>query len=109
MIKREIREYVSDGTLYIAFRGCYDYLEFDEVIRTLREEIRVDCVRISGLSAMDGYSEKDGIRLSWVFNNWDCIEASYDDPTNLEAVAKIREWAKIIFNNLIKKFGEYYT
>jgi hypothetical protein len=102
---KRLAEYEYEGSLVFNFHGFYDFVEFDEVIRTLREEIKVEDSKFSGLDAMDGYSVKDGIRLNWVFNNWDCIKATYNTLNNDEAVSKIRDWTKVIYANLMKKFG----
>jgi len=101
-----LREYGNDKCYSVTFDGFYDYEEFKEVMRILEEVIGFDEIKISGLDAMDGYSIKDDIRLSWKFNNWDCIEFDYDNPKSDSHIKIVKGWARMIFDLLINKFGE---
>ena len=106
MIEKKLLEYKDENVLRITFDGFFDYKEFEEVRRTLREEIGVRRDFFSyGWESATGKTVFEGITLEWKFNNWDCIQLNYHNPSNPESVEKVRSWAKIIFENLIKKFG----
>jgi len=108
MIERRILEYRDDSVLSITIDGFFNYEEFAEVIRILKEVIGVSCPYfITGWESMVGETTKDEIELKWKFNNWDCIQLQYINPKDDASVEKVRKWAKIIFENLISKFGEF--
>ncbi len=91
---------------HVIFRGFYNYEEVEEAVRVMRDVIVVDEIKLTGLDAMVGYSTKNGIRLKWIFNNWDCITWQYDYPENKEAVIKIKSWAEKVFEAILQKYPD---
>lgn len=96
----------NGGAFIVVFSGFYDAEELLEAVRIMKEEIRVDEIRVTGLDAMTGYSVRDGIQIEWLFNNWDCITWKYNQPNNTEAINVIKSWAYIVFEGLIRVFPD---
>jgi len=106
MVERKMIEYKDNKILIVTLFGFYNYNEFEEVERILKDEINATLLDFSsGWEASRGYSIKDGIKLEWKFSNWDCIQLNYHNPKDEVSIKKVQEWANIIFNNLINKFG----
>lgn len=106
---RKMLEGNDEDKLIIVFDGFCNYEEFEEVRRTLKEEIRMEIINISyqgwGDSA-EGTTFLNEIELKWKFSNWDSIQIEYLKPKDEASREEVRQWAKLIYSNLIKKFGE---
>jgi len=99
----------DEDQLIIVFDGFCNYEELEEVRRTLKEEIEMERINISYLGwgdSAEGTTFLNGIELLWKFSNWDSIQLEYLNPKDEASREVVRQWAKLIYTNLIKKFGE---
>lgn len=110
MKKRAIKEFIHEGKFKIWFNGFFDYKHFEKAINVYTKDIGAVCIN-SSMGFFDSAScvtLLEGIELQWYFDNWVCIELSYQNANDNKAIEKIKLWAEKIFGKLIEEFGEYY-
>lgn len=91
----------SKNEYIFAFVGFDDYNDYIQIINIIKNVLKPDICKYSGLTDMYGYFEKDGLQVdvefNWMIDN--CLIFKGERTEN--NLQKVREWAKIIFDNLM--------
>ncbi|MEL4105372.1 hypothetical protein AAFA46_00840 [Oscillospiraceae bacterium WX1] len=103
---RRLFEVLLSGNNYVfGFAGFEESEDFSKIMKIIEEEIRPNRCNGGGLEDKLGYFDKDGFRVEVEFNSIMGNFLVYQGQRSDENLAKIREWAKIIFDNLMLGIG----
>jgi hypothetical protein len=101
MEKQLIETSYKNKEKYFYFVKYDDWKDFIRIVKIVKENIVPDKIKYSGITDMNGYFIKDGIRIEI---NYDFTgnELLYKDTGNPEDLEKVRGWAKTIWDELQK-------
>ncbi|NPV90072.1 MAG: hypothetical protein HPY50_04760 [Firmicutes bacterium] len=85
------------------FRDCEDFVTMTKIIKVI---IKPNSIQYSGIIDMDGYFVKDGIRVEMEYDSMTGNELIYKGDRSEEKVAKVRQWAQIVFSELMRRDQE---
>ena len=97
----EVPEENGDWSFYF---NCYDYWEdFLLIFNIADEKIQPMERHYRGITEMDGYFIKDGIRMEVFFWDMDGNRMVYKSTGKAEDAEKARGWARLIWEELEKR------
>ena len=103
-MKKELIEYKEEnGDIEFFFNG-YDYWEdFDLIYDFVKDKIHPESDGRRGITDMDGYVVKDGIRMELRFDEMTGNEMLYKSTGKAEDAEKAKGWARLIWEELEKR------
>lgn len=87
-------------TIYYFF-GFDDWRDFDKIISIVKNNIRPTKIDWQGAEDMNGYFEKDGLLVNMEYDSMGQNYMEFKGEQNEKNLEKVREWANIIFDNLM--------
>ncbi len=87
------------------FNGFDDCDHFLKIIKIIKDIIKPSRCKYSGLTDMDGYFEKDGLHVDTEYNSMIGNYLIFKGENTEANLKKVREWAKIIYDNLMFDAG----
>ena len=96
----------NNNEITFDFNGFDDCDDFVKIMNIIKGVIKPKICKYSGLTDMDGYFEKDGLRVVAEYNSMIGNYLIFNGDKTEVNIAKVRRWAKLIFDNLMLSAGE---
>lgn len=104
MIEKKLVEAPQENEDLAFYFNCYDYWEdFVLIFKIVNEKIHPEKSDYSGITDMDGYFIKDGIRMEVYFDEMVGNDMLYKSTGKAEDAEKARGWARLIWEELEKR------
>jgi hypothetical protein len=100
-MKHKMVETIKEDKVVYDFFWFDDWRDFDKIIFIVKDKIKPDKIDWNGLEDMNGYFEKDGLLVNLEYDSMGQNYIEFKGEQTERNLAKVREWANIIFDNLM--------
>jgi hypothetical protein len=101
MDKKIAEGLISENEYIFAFVGFDDWEDFDEIMKIIKEIVMPNRCDWGGMEDMHGFFDKNGLHVDVWFSSMIGNELVFKGDRTEANLAKVREWAQIIFDNLM--------
>lgn len=95
----------DDNKITYDFVGFDDWRDFVKIMNIIKDKINPNKSDYQGITDMNGYFEKDGLYIEVQYDEMIGNYLEFKGDQSERNIIKIREWANVIFENLMKSVG----
>ena len=102
----KLAESISENSkITYDFVGFDDWRDFVKIMNIVKDNIKPNKSDYQGITDINGYFEKDGLYIEVQYDEMIGNYLEFKGDKTDENLNKVKEWAKIIFDNLIISVG----